>query len=146
MTYTICFVWIVAILTILLRRWIVGIFTHDDELVSVTSKVLIVIGLGFILDGIQGVAQGPIRALGLQRKASLIAIVSYWIFGLPFAWLLAFVCDYGVLGLLSGFSFATLGQCICYVTIVHKADWQEIADAAAERIKKEDEALDTPSK
>ena len=31
------------------------------------------------------------------------------------------------------------------MTILYKADWQEIADAAANRIKKEDEALDMPA-
>ena len=79
-------------------------------------------------------------------KASFIAIASYWLFGLPVAWFLAFYLDYGVIGLLSGFSGACLMQCIAYLTIVTKTDWQEIADASAERIKKEDDALNSPDK
>mmetsp|Transcript_13630 Transcript_13630/g.18646 ORF Transcript_13630/g.18646 Transcript_13630/m.18646 type:complete len:91 (-) Transcript_13630:269-541(-) len=84
------FVWTVAFVTLIARKQIVEIFTDDNELVSMTAGVLIIVGLSFVMDGLQGVCQGPIRALGLQMKASYIAIGSYWLFGLPVAYLLAF--------------------------------------------------------
>ena len=103
---------------------------------------MFVVGISFLINGIQGVVQGPIRALGLQQSASYIAVASYWLLGLPVAWFLAFYLDCGVIGLLGGFLGASIIQCISYIILVKRVDWHEIAEKAVERIKKEDEALD----
>lgn len=76
-----------------------------------------------MIDGMQAILHGPIRALGLQHKASLIAIACHWKLGLPLAAILAFGCDLGVFGLMFGFSAATMTELISYAYIVMKEDW-----------------------
>ena len=82
--------------------------------------------------------QGPIRALGLQKVASYFAIGCYWVISLPLAYFLGIHKEYGVIGLIGGFSIAVTIQCFIYLIIVMTRDWQKIADEAAERIKEED--------
>ena len=65
MTFTLSFLWLLTLVTILARNQIVSIFTEDQELIEMTATVLIVVGISFLINGIQGVVQGPIRALGL---------------------------------------------------------------------------------
>ena len=70
-----------------------------------------------------------------------MALASYWLLGLPLSVILAFVCDLSVSGLLIGIFAATSTLGVLYTIMVLKADWQEIADAAVERIKKEEQEI-----
>ena len=70
--------------------------------------LFIIYGINYFADGMQGYLQGPIRAMKLQSKASYVAIVCFWLIGLPLAATFAFVCNMGVKGLLIGFLVATV--------------------------------------
>ena len=83
----------------LARHQIAAIFTEDEEVRRVTTNVLILLASFFIFDGMQGYLQGPIRAMGLQQKASYAAIACYYGIGLPMACLFVFKFDMGVMGL-----------------------------------------------
>ena len=82
--------------------------------------------------------QGLIRALGLQKMASFIALALFWLLGIPLAALFAFSFDWGVLGMNSGLAVATIGQGFAFFTIVYRQDWYKIAKEAIERMKKEE--------
>ena len=71
------------------------------------ATLFIIYGINYFGDGMQGYLQGPIRAMKLQGKASYVAIISFWLIGLPLAATFAFVCNMGVKGLLMGFLVAT---------------------------------------
>ena len=90
---------IMCLLTILLRREIVDIFTQDSEVKSITEDVLLLMALFFIFDGMQTFMQGPIRAMGIQRKASYFAIATFYLIGIPLAFVLVFYTSLGLIGL-----------------------------------------------
>lgn len=98
---------IMALLTIILRHQIVLIFTNDRRLIEMSTPLMIITGCNFLADGFQGFLAGPIRALGLQKLASYMALASYWLVGIPLSAIFAFVLDLGVNGLLEGFIVAT---------------------------------------
>mmetsp|Transcript_22253 Transcript_22253/g.29801 ORF Transcript_22253/g.29801 Transcript_22253/m.29801 type:complete len:102 (-) Transcript_22253:110-415(-) len=100
-----------------------------------TTKVMIVVGCNFFADGLQGFLQGPIRAMGLQKMASYMALACYWLLGLPLSALFSFKFEFGVAGLLGGFLTATALQSISYMLILLRTDWQDVADKAVDRIK-----------
>ena len=122
-------------LVILARSFITDLFATEENLVAMTSKLVIVLGCCFLVDGMQATLHGPIRALGLQHKAGLIAISCYWLIGLPLAAILAFKCDYGVYGLMSGFSSATITEAIAFAIIVKRKNWQQAAKESQARIE-----------
>ena len=74
----------------------------DEEVREMTSNVLLILSVIFFFDGMHGFMNGPIRALGLQKIASYVAISSYWLIGLPAAGIFAFGADLGVSGLQIG--------------------------------------------
>ena len=47
------------------------------------------------------------------------------------------MCDYGVFGLQLGIGTAIAAQSISYFAMLALTNWQDVADQAAERIKKE---------
>lgn len=52
--------------------------------------------------------------------------------------ILAFKTDWGLIGLNSGFASASFIQSISYMLILLLNDWQDIADKAGERIRREE--------
>jgi len=90
------------------RESIVKFYTQEEEVVKIASDVLILISCAFFFDGLQGYLAGPIRAMGLQRKASYIAIICYWIIAIPIGSVLGIRRELGVIGLQTGFAVAVM--------------------------------------
>ena len=108
----------------LLRHQIAAMFTEDEEVRRITSNVEILLASFFIFDAMQGYLQGPIRAMGLQKRASYAAIACYYGIGLPMACLFVYKFDMGVMGLRSGITAAFFVQFCCYSMILLSQDWQ----------------------
>ena len=81
--------------------------------------------------------QGCIRALGLQTKASIIAICCYYIISIPAAALLTFVGGFGNMGLWYGLYLGVIVQLILDFVLIVRADWRDLAWKAHVRIKRE---------
>ena len=101
------------------------------------ASVLRLIALMNMFDCLQCYLQGPIRALGVQDRASYFALACYYLVGVPMAAVLGIVLDFGVMGLQGGMAIAVLIQAIAYIFIIRCSNWQKIADKAEERIKNE---------
>lgn len=87
------------------------------------SSLFIVTAINFFSDGTVGYLHGPIRAMGLQKKASYVAIAVYWLFGLPLAGVFSFALGFGVYGLFGGFLAPTALQASLYFRILFRTDW-----------------------
>ena len=76
------------------RVGITTLFTNEPRVHALTVKVMPILSLQYLFDGLQGYCQGPIRALGLQRKAAFIAVGCYYILSVPLAAIFGFVFDW----------------------------------------------------
>lgn len=81
---------------------IIGVFTNDSGVQALAASTFWVMAIVTIVDTFQGGAQGVIRALGLQKQASYIALAAYYIVTIPLACLLCFVGSMNVAGLWIG--------------------------------------------
>lgn len=126
---------IIQILLIFELDLIVNIFTRDPAVEELTYSSLIIIVTMFMPDMVQGSLQGVIRALNVQKRASLIAIASHYMVSLPLAFLLTFLLEMGVKGLWIGMTFGVMLEAIFYVRLVLNTDWQDVANEAQERLK-----------
>ena len=63
------------------------------------------------------------RGLGKQLKASIITIVCYYAFGMPFALFLAFNKDYELVGLWGGMLIAVIIYDFCMLVLVINGPW-----------------------
>ena len=130
-----------GLVIIVARHSLVHFFSEDPELVGYTAFLFIFVGLSAFADGLSGYMQGPIRGLGLQKKAGYMAVASYWLLGMPLCVILAFIADLSVSGLYIGILAATLLLGMLYTIMVIRTSWQDIADAAVERIKQEEKIV-----
>ncbi|WP_273501014.1 MATE family efflux transporter [Paracoccus sphaerophysae] len=79
-------------------------------IVALAAVLMVYAGLFQLVDAMQAIALGLLRGVHDTRVPMVLAVVSYWLIGLPAAWLLAFPLGFGPpglwLGLLVGLSFA----------------------------------------
>ena len=91
-----------------------GIYTNDEAVLRMGTSLLLV-GAAFQLsDGAQAIGIGALRGAADTRVPMLVAIVSYWILGLPLGYVLAFRFGLGPRGLWWGL---TLGLTLVAVSL-----------------------------
>ena len=72
------------------------------EFVNVALPMVLIAALFQIPDGLQGIANSILRGLNDTRIPALLAISSFWLFGVGGGALLGFTFDFGPVGVWSG--------------------------------------------
>ena len=114
-----------------------SLFTDDVELIKNTEKLIPLLAAYVIADGVQSAFTGTIRGIGRQAITIPVVVFSYWIFGLPMAYFLAFVRNAGTtecgslpsftcgeVGLVTGMTGGTwLHMLLLGVVVLGMIDW-----------------------
>lgn len=95
-----------AIFFCLYPRQILGIYTHDSEVITIGTGLLALAACFQLFDGMQTVVTGALRGLGQTRIPMLTNLVGYWAIGLPAGYELCFRYRLGVYGLWCGLTLA----------------------------------------
>ena len=126
---------VVQMLFYFFREPIIRSFTTDLAVEQLAHECFFIVVLAFIPDMVQGSLQGVIRALGIQQKASYIALACFYLVSIPVACTLVFVCDLGVSGLWIGIGLGIFLIAVFYTRLViYGTNWQEVALEAAKRM------------
>jgi MATE family multidrug resistance protein len=81
---------------------IAGIFTHDPAVVALGASLLAIAALFQFADGTQVVAMAALRGMEDTRTPMLLAMLAYWLCGIPLGAALAFAAHLGVRGVWFG--------------------------------------------
>lgn len=79
-------------------------FTPDVDVLDVVVLLLPIAAMFQLVDGIQVVAAGILRGMADTARPAFLALLGFWAFGLPLAWMLAFRYGLGPRGLWFGLS------------------------------------------
>lgn len=94
---------VMGLLFVLLRYPVMHLFTEDEEVVKIGAQILIAVGIYQLFDGMQVVGAGILRGIKDVKITMYAAFVSYLVINLPLGYVLAFVCNWGPLGIWAGF-------------------------------------------
>jgi MATE family multidrug resistance protein len=86
----------------LFRNILPTFYVSDVDVIQLASQLFLVVAIFQVFDGLQAVAIGTLRGLADTQWPSVLAFVSYWIFGLPIGYLLAFHLGVGPVGIWIG--------------------------------------------
>ena len=117
-------------------------FSSDEAVLAQVDKVWTLVMLYILFDILQGMFMGVIRGLGIQPKASFVALTGYWIFGIPIAIFLVAHQDMGLYGIYIGMAVAITFNFVLYGLIIWITDWQKQSNIAQERKKKDLKKMD----
>lgn len=110
-----------AITYYIFRFDIPRIFTSNQEVIELTSILLLSIAAYQITDGIQCIGVGILRGMQDVAIIPLISFVSYWICNIPIGYLCGFTLNMGVTGLYVGFFVGfTVASVLLYLRIKHR--------------------------
>lgn len=77
-------------------------FSKETAVIELASSLIVIAAIFQLSDGVQVVAIGALRGMSDVKIPALIAILAYWIIGLPFSYLLGFTFGLGSKGVWYG--------------------------------------------
>lgn len=92
------FSFISACILFFFREQIAGIYTEDKEVIQLTIQFFVFAALFQLSDAIQAPVQGSLRGYKDVNVTFIMAIISYWVIGLPIGYLLSKFTDFGPFG------------------------------------------------
>jgi MATE family multidrug resistance protein len=102
------FMSVTALLLISMNSYIPLMYTTDNAVITIASSLLIIAGLFQLFDGAQVVGLGILRGIGDVNIPTLFTFISYWVVGLPVAYLLGITLSYGANGVWVGLTLGLL--------------------------------------
>jgi MATE family multidrug resistance protein len=98
----VCFMSVAAIGYTLIPELLLSFATSDPELIAYAKKLLVVVALFQIPDGLQVTLLGVLRGMGITKVPMILSFVANWMIGLPIGAYLAFGHDLEAAGLWGG--------------------------------------------
>ena len=109
-----------AALMIGLRHQIPLLFTEDQEVIAIASKLVILAGMLQLADGLQVVAASMLRGITDVKVPMIIAVISYTIICISVGLTLAFPMGMGAEGIWIGFVIGLSTAAVCLHLRFHK--------------------------
>lgn len=79
-----------AVFVFFARHWLAAIYTNDVQVIMIAASFLAIAAAFQFFDGTQAVAVGILRGLQDTKWPSFLALIAYWVIGLPLGYFLAF--------------------------------------------------------
>ncbi|XP_017439304.2 protein DETOXIFICATION 16-like [Vigna angularis] len=125
-------------------------FTNVHEVLTHVISMMPILASSAFVDSIQTAFQGVARGCGWQKLGAYINLGSYYILGVPFSVVSAFVFHMKGQGLFLGIVLALTVQVVCFLLLTLQANWEKEAERAVARVrnsgaKVEDQNIDVAS-
>ncbi|KAK3437740.1 hypothetical protein EUGRSUZ_C02419 [Eucalyptus grandis] len=110
------------------------LYSTEEEVVRYVGDMMVLLAISHFFEGIQLILSGIARGCGLQKIGAFINLGAYYLFGIPAAVLLAFVCHIGGKGLWTGIIVALIAQAFFLAILTVCTNWEKEAKKATDRV------------
>ncbi|XP_020088994.1 protein DETOXIFICATION 16-like [Ananas comosus] len=124
----------VGLIMILVRGVWGYAYSNEEEVVKYVAVMLPILAVSHVFDGIQSVLSGVARGCGWQKIGAIVNLGSFYIVGIPLAYLIAFVFHVGGKGLWIGIICGSVVQDLLYAAITLRTNWEKEARKAKDRV------------
>jgi multidrug resistance protein, MATE family len=91
-----------ALLFLVVPEFLLGLYSRDPEIIALGKRLLLMAALFQLFDGAQVAGFCVLRGAADTRIPMLLAALSYWVIGVPAAYILGFVVGLGPVGVWGG--------------------------------------------
>jgi len=116
----------IAVLVYFGRFLWVRAYTHDATIRRLVSSTLVITAGFVILDGMNSVLSGVLKAAGRQTFGVIVNFFAFYFVGLPMAYLLAFKFDLDTSGLMMGMTVGSTVQVLLFLVYVCLINWKSV--------------------
>lgn len=124
--YNIVFMGFVTVLFVVAAAPIVGVFTQDSSVLGFGALSLQIIGSGYIFYGIEMVMIQALNGAGDTKTPTMIHIVGFWFFQIPFAYFLSKGLNWNAAGAFTAVPVAETLMAIIAWYYFKKGAWKEV--------------------
>jgi len=128
---------IISIFYLIFGGKLFSLFTTDQKILDKGSEVIPIQALSINFDMSQAILSNSMRGLGKQLIASLVSIITYYIYGASLSCLLTLHLELGVVGIwiaiASGYAIST----VVYGIMLLRFDYNEIRDDTKKRLDRD---------
>lgn len=117
---SVIFMGICSLALTIFPREIFGAFTSSKEIIALGIPILHIAAYYLMFDGLQVSLSGVLKGLKLTKVASITLIAGYWLFGLPFGFLLAYHYKMSLNGFWIGLAVSFLAMSILFLIVIFK--------------------------
>ncbi|XP_059937618.1 multidrug and toxin extrusion protein 2-like [Mesoplodon densirostris] len=125
---------VVGTLLSLLRNKLGHIFTDDEEVVALVSKVLPLYIVFHLFEAVCCLYGGVLRGTGRQAFGAVVNAVMYYVVGLPLGVVLTFVVGLGITGLWLGMLACIFLAATAFITYTAWMDWKQAVEEVQKRV------------
>lgn len=124
--YNVVFMAIVTCLFFLLGSWFVAFFTSDEAVRRVAAQAVRIISVGFIFYGVGMVLINAFNGAGDTWTPTWINLFGFWLFQIPFAYLMANHFGWGATGVFIAVPTAEIMITIASFILFKKGRWKKV--------------------
>ncbi len=124
--YNAYFMGLVSVVYLLFAKQIVGMFNSTPSVVDNGGLCLQIIAAGYIFYAYGMVVTNAFNGSGDTQTPTKINLVSFWLFQLPLAYLLALVLDFGAMGVFIAITTAEVLLAIIAIVWFRKGNWKAV--------------------
>jgi putative MATE family efflux protein len=124
--YNAIFMSFVMVLFVFFARPIIDIFSNDAEVIRYGARALRIIGTGYIFYGIGMVMIQALNGAGDTKTPTWINFIGFWLFQIPFAYLLARSFNLGTTGAFIAIPVAETVIAIAAYIYFKKGNWKKV--------------------
>ena len=101
-------------------KTIFEIFTNNPQMLKLGLPILHIAAFYLMFDGLQVSLSGILKGLKMTKIASISLIAGYWLFGLPFGYMLAYHYKMSLNGFWIGLATSFLFMCAIFAVVIYK--------------------------
>lgn len=103
-----------ALSFLLLSDWWAARFISNPTVIAIAAPLIVVAGFFQFCDAVQAISLALLRGRGDTQLPSVFSLISYWGFGMPLGYYLAFHCGWRAQGIWTGFLLALIVQTVFF--------------------------------
>lgn len=124
--YNAWFMGIVSIIYLVVAPQIIVLFNDTPDVVKYGSMCLRVIALGYVFYGYGMVVIQSFNGAGDTKTPTLINFICFWMFQLPFAYMVGINLDLGPIGVFSSITMAEILIAVIGIIWFRKGNWKTV--------------------
>ena len=124
--YSAIFMGFVSIVYLLFAPQIIQLFSQEEEVVKNGALCLRIIAAGYVFYGYGMVVINAFNGAGDTKTPTWINFICFWLFQLPFAYLMALTFDFGPLGVFMAITLAEVLIVVIGIVWFKKGYWKSI--------------------
>jgi putative MATE family efflux protein len=124
--YNMIYMGSVTILMFIGGKYFIAFFTNDNLVQEVGLSALYILSLGYIFYGIEMVLISAFNGAGDTWTPTMVNFIGFWLFQIPFAYLMAKSLDMGATGVFIAIPVSETGIAIAAYWLFKKGRWKTI--------------------